>query len=99
MALTVNRAELFPVGTSVSAYLGAGHSREGKPSGSAVETQTVQSTGAVTFSALTDGKRYTLYALVGGEHRRLQVQPAPAFTAPAVWKARVAARRAAIGTS
>lgn len=99
MSLTVSRSDLFPVGTSVKAYLGGGHAREGKPSGAAVETQTVQADGSVTFSSLSAGKPHTLHATVGGQEQRLQVVDSPAFSPRATWKATVAARRAAIGTS
>jgi hypothetical protein len=96
--VTVNRAAWFPVGTSVSFYpRGAGAQRLGPPSGAAVGSATVAADGSLALP-LPDDRPYVAYANVGGEHRYLSVRDS-SFVPGTTWKAKVAARRAAIGTS
>lgn len=62
-------ADTFPVGTSVGAYL-ARHRRDGaSPSGTATDTATVASTGALTFDDLAHDTDYVAYASVNGSHK------------------------------
>jgi hypothetical protein len=62
-------ADVFPVGTSVGAYLSR-YRRDGSPpSGSATDTATVASSGALTFDDLADDTTYVAYALVGSSHK------------------------------
>lgn len=96
--VTVRRSDLWPPGTVVSVYpRGAGARRLGGPSGASVASATVAADGSVALP-LPDSAPYVAYALVGGEHRYVWVRD-DAFVAGTPWKARVAARRAAIGTS
>lgn len=62
-------ADAFPVGTSVGAYL-AKYRRDGSsPMGSATDTATVASSGALTFDELAHDTAYVAYASVNGAHR------------------------------
>lgn len=99
------RNGLFPVGQSVGLYpagaLPAGTGAVKGASGPAVVSATVDAAGVLTFNdpLVVAGVPYVAYAQVNGEHRALQVRSS-SFTGPgATWKAKVAARRAAIGTS
>jgi hypothetical protein len=72
-----SRLDRFPEGTSVSAYpvsrwtaLGI-FTPSGAPLGAAVDTKTVTS-GTLTWTTLTAGTEYFLYAQVGGEHRYIK---------------------------
>jgi hypothetical protein len=75
---TLNRSDLFPVGTQVAAYKRVGIP-EGSPRGGApVATATVAADGSLTFTGLEEPSwtigRYVphaAYALVNGEHRWL----------------------------
>lgn len=91
--LVLDRADLWPVATVVSAYPGA----TGR--GDVVtEAATVASNGTVTFSSLTDGAPYVLR---GGNGVELAVRKASTFVTPQTqpWSARVVERRTALGTS
>ncbi len=91
--LVVDRADLWPVGTVVSAYPGT----VGR--GDVVtDSATVASNGTLTLTALTDGARYVLRGDNGGE---IAVRKASVYAAPQTWpwKSRVVERRTAMGTS
>lgn len=96
--LVVTDNQRFPVGTVVSAYPQAA-SHHGQVFGAAVESQTVQANGSLTFTTLVDGVGYALAATVNGTFVRMRVIKASLSVAGTTWKARVAARRAAAGTS
>lgn len=81
MALTLNRSDRFPVGTSVGAYPRRAHVVGGRPVGAAVETHTVDAAGSLTFTTLTADEPYCLYALVGEANRYLDVADS-GFTEP-----------------
>lgn len=69
--LTINRSDLFPVGTTVSVRpFGARRDGQG-PSGAELATGTVSADGSlsITDSDIVSGTRFTLYAQVGNEHR------------------------------
>jgi hypothetical protein len=73
--ITVSRPDVFPDGTSISAYRRPtpvfplpGPDRA--PVGTAADTQTVSS-GTATFTGLADGSRYVIVGLVGSDYRRL----------------------------
>lgn len=98
-SIAINRADLFPVGTSVVLVAAGSGRASGPPTGVAVDTQTVASNGVVTLTG-TANVPYAACASVGGSYRRLYVQSSAfAPRSPWPWKAVVAARRAAIGTS
>jgi hypothetical protein len=61
-------ADRFPVGTAVKAYLAAAHRPGGAPTGSALETQSVTSTGTLTYTTLASYTAYSAYAVVAGQH-------------------------------
>lgn len=79
----LTRSDLYPDGTSVSAYPvtnwkgGEPNLRLG-PVGAASSTQTM-SGGQLTFTGLVDGARYVAYALVSGKHTyvRFLLSPVP----------------------
>jgi len=82
MSFVVHREDLFPVGTSVAAYLVVGRGEtpgSGAPSGAAAETQTVASDGKLTFTALTDGKSYILYAGSPDRYLRVNTSSSPSL--------------------
>lgn len=82
MAITVNRSDRFPVGTSVGAYPRAAHVVGGHPVGAAVETHVVAADGSVgPFTLLTADQQYLLYGEVEGAHRYIDVEDS-SFTAP-----------------
>lgn len=77
-SVTLARPDLFPDGTSVGAYPrpspkfplpGLDRAPIGAADGSATVTA-----GSVTITGLTDGTRYELVGLVGGEYRRIYVK-------------------------
>lgn len=88
----------FPVGTTVGAWPAAAQ-HHGQVFGAAVETAIVQADGSVTFAALVDGVAYTLAAAVAGALTHMRILKGSVSVAGTTWKARVAARRAAAGTS
>lgn len=97
MAVTVNRSDRYPVGTSVSAYPGAARQFGGKPGAPAVETHVVASDGSLgPFTTLTPNVRYVLYAEVSGENRYIGISDST-FVAPGTLKERLQAKREAVG--
>lgn len=101
--LVIDARDRFPVGTVVGAYPGnsltAGAGFDRVPAATAIETQTVAAGGTLTYTTLVDGTAYVLSAAVGGQARAIRVIHNQGYTAPTKWAAKVAARRAAIGTS
>lgn len=94
MSVQIRRSDLYPVGTTVSAYAeNAGdRRREAKPAGSAVATAVVDANGMLAFPTLAPG-RFTLHAEVGGKPVILGAggeSPPPAFMP---LQQRIAARR------
>lgn len=91
--LVVDRADLWPVGTVVSAYPGTAGRGD-----VVTDSATVASDGTVTLTALTDGVPYVLR---GNNAVELAVRKASSYAAPQTWpwKSRVAERRTAMGTS
>lgn len=86
--MVVSRQDLFPVGTSVAAYLatGLGHTpSSGAPAGSAVETETVQADGTLTFTGLTNGRTYILYASSNGHYLRVMENAVSGPRGSVVW--------------
>lgn len=78
MANTViSRPDVFPVGTSVKAYLEAVErdraSRAVAPNSASIETKTVQADGTLTYTTLTAGTQYVLHATVGGVEKFVRV--------------------------
>jgi hypothetical protein len=75
----LRRVDVFPVGTSISAYriLGLMPS-SGPPPGTAVSTVTMASNGVATFTGLTDGATYVAYAGSPVRYSRCMTDPAPA---------------------
>jgi glycerophosphoryl diester phosphodiesterase len=69
--VTINRADLFPAGTTVGIYPGQARNPGNPPTAAAIATGTTDSsTGSltVTNAALTTGVAYVAYALVNGVH-------------------------------
>lgn len=76
-SITFDAAAIFPVGTSVSAYPFDGHA-EGLPSGAALDTDVVPSSGMLTFDNLAFNGLYWAIGTVGGTLKRLLIYaPAP----------------------
>lgn len=67
-SITLNSADVFPDGTSVSAYQRSADLLEGAPSGSAAATATATN-GTVSFTGLVDNTGYVAYAQVSGQDR------------------------------
>jgi hypothetical protein len=92
----------FPVGTSVGLYpasaLPPGSGVDKAPAGSAIVSATVDPAGVLTFSdpLVVADTPYVAFASLGNWMR---VSSSTPFVARPTWKATVAARRAAIGTS
>jgi hypothetical protein len=64
-SITVSRPDLFPVGTTVSAYVDPGRGTSptsGPPPGSSVASGTVAANGSLTISGLANATNYVLYA-------------------------------------
>jgi hypothetical protein len=70
-SFTLNRSDLFPVGTTVGAYpFTAGRRfQDLAPSQPATESQVVAVNGQAAFVALAADTDYLFYAFVGGQHR------------------------------
>jgi hypothetical protein len=97
MAVTVKRSDLFPVGTSVSAYPAAAAHFGLHAAGAATETHVVDAAGACgPFTTLTADQPYVLFAAVGGEQRYLEISDSD-FTELGTLAERIAARRVAVG--
>jgi hypothetical protein len=76
-SFTLSREDVFPNGTSVSAYAVVGEGRtptSGAPPGSAVSTGTVTS-GSVTLSGLADSTKYFAYAASPDRYLRFSTPP------------------------
>lgn len=66
--LVISRPDLFPDGTSVSAFPAISRKADGSPPGGpALETQTVSS-GIATFTTLANDTAYTFYAAATGRY-------------------------------
>jgi len=72
----LNRSDLFPVGTTVGAYLNAtpaaGH--DGAPPGTAVESQAIGAGGTATFTTLAADTPYVFAANVSGTWRKVRAR-------------------------
>jgi hypothetical protein len=92
------RSDLFPVGTVVGLYprLARRNSDAGF-SGTPAATATVNSAGVAAFT-VTDNVPQHAAAFLNGQWVSSFIMSS-AHVAPATWKATVAARRTAIGTS
>lgn len=96
--VTINRPDLFPVGTSVSAYplrrVAAEPTAGIQPSTAAAATATVAGTGMVTFTGLADGTSFQAAAQVNGTWRHVLFTTAPpakvwqSGTTKPAWKTR-----------
>jgi hypothetical protein len=71
--VTLNRSDLFPVGTSVGIYPGNSRpqAKDGPPTSAVIASGTVDAAGAlsVTNAGILSYQTYQAYALVNGEHR------------------------------
>lgn len=87
MPTVIEREDLYPVGTSVAAYLLTvfGVPASGAPSGSAVETETVQADGTVTFDGLANGRSYILYASSPDRYLRVTAEATSGPRGSIVW--------------
>jgi len=76
--VTVNRSDLFPVGTSVGIYPpGSGRTYyDGPPTAAVIQSATVDAAGllTVTDAGIVAGKTYVAYAAVGGQHRQVSAR-------------------------
>lgn len=99
MILTFEKSDVFPVGTTVGAYpANARHDHGVKPSGAAVETHEVPTSGTLGFSTLALGVRYVLFGLVGGtEPRYVYVSNVPYVAPPVRLLDRIKAQRELVG--
>lgn len=80
---TIKREDLYPVGTSVSAYARSNWPQSqlppsGAPVGSAAATATVQADGTVTLAGLADATNYYAAAQVSGVWRYVAFMTPPA---------------------
>lgn len=93
--------DVFPAGTLVSVYQGSSHAAGATtpPGGVAVTTATVDGSTGLAFTGLADGQNYVAAALVAGAWRFIHFTCNAGFAAAVKWPAKVAARRAALGTS
>ncbi|HEY4451028.1 MAG TPA: hypothetical protein VGN13_05490 [Solirubrobacteraceae bacterium] len=97
MSLVVRRSDRFPVGTSVKAFAGVTVRHDGRPGGTAASEATVAADGSLTFSTLTPGALYTLYAEVGGKPVNMLAAASASFPALGTLQERIAASRLALG--
>jgi L-aminopeptidase/D-esterase-like protein len=107
--VTLNRSDLFPIGTSVGIYPAGARQSGQVPSSAAITSGTVDAAGllSITNAGILSYTRYVAYALVNGEHRYAALRSTlDAQTSGHTWKkvgttwpATVAARRTASGTS
>jgi hypothetical protein len=97
--LVLNHSDVFPVGTSVSAYPGnavkPGHATAFGPS---LESQTVVTAGTATFTTLSADTPYVFTAVVNGTSAAVR-QQLSSYVKPATWAETIIARKAAIGTA
>lgn len=96
MSVQVKRSDRFPVGTAVGAYPAQGRHVDAKPAGAALETETVDATGTLTFTTLTADRGYNLYAEVAGGNRNVAVSDSN-FTPLGTLPERIKARQEAAG--
>jgi hypothetical protein len=68
---TINRSDLWPVGTSVGIYPAGAHNPGGSPGAAAIASGVVDAAGAlsVTDAGILSGTQYVAAASVGGEWR------------------------------
>lgn len=92
--LALSRSDLFPSGSSVSAYARGSFRASGVVVGPAIETQAVASNGTATFTTLVSGTPYVFSNGTAAVQQRISTH-----TAGTPWKTKVANRRTAIGTS
>jgi hypothetical protein len=111
--VSINRSDLFPVGTVVGVYPASAQRRgqvpQGPPTASVIATGTVDAAGAlsVTNAGILSYTDYVFYALVNGEHRYARCRSTLDAHGSTVrykavgtsWPATVAGRRSAAGTS
>lgn len=100
--VTLNRSDLFPVGTTVGVYPRNSVAPDAGATGSAIASAAVAADGTltVTNAGIADYTPYTCYAKVAGEHRYALVQSnLTAHVAGPVWRQKVKDRRTAIGTT
>lgn len=79
----VTRADLYPDGTTVTAYPASNWSQAalppaGAPVGSSAGVAATMASGAGTITGLADATNYYAYGLVGGEHRYLRFRTSAA---------------------
>lgn len=97
VSLVVNRSDVFPVGTSVSAYPAANAHDRIHAAGEPIETHAVANDGSLTFTTLSAEGTYVLYAEVAGKDKYI-VCANQSFTAPpANLIARIREKREAAG--
>lgn len=79
-SVTVTRPDLFPAGTSVSAYVEPGRAPlpgSGSPPGTAIGPFTVASDGSLTVTGLADSTSYVLYASSPDRYLRVNTSLSP----------------------
>lgn len=97
MAVSTNRCDRFPVGTTVGLYLANARHIGLHATGSPLEEHVVASDGSCgPFTTLEAGVQYCLYAQVGEAHRYLSISD-EGFTDPGTLAARIQAKREAVG--
>lgn len=99
-SVTVTRPDLFPAGTSVSAYVdqGRGLPASGPPPGTAVGPFTVASDGSLTLSGLADKTSYVLYASSPDRYLHLNTSVSPSVPLSAIAAIPGSGNRKAIST-
>ena len=100
--VTLRRSDVFPVGTSVGIFPRNAIVPGRGAQGTAIASAAVDSDGllTVTNAGIADYTPYAAYAQVGAEHRHLLERSNATNHVDAVkWRARVKARREAIGTT
>lgn len=95
--ITVKRSDRFPVGTTVGAYPALARHFGTPPSGAAVESHEVPTSGTLSFTTLAEGSKYVLYGLVGGEHRYVAISNVPYVAPPVALRDRIKKQREAVG--
>lgn len=75
-SISLNRSDLFPVGTTVSIVAGSPPPDGGPPAGTVVTTGVVDAAGLLTVShaGILSLSSYVAYAQVGSEHRYAKVR-------------------------
>lgn len=74
--VSLNRSDLFPVGTSVGIYDAAQPPNGGAPHGSAIASAAIAADGSLTVdhASIPSGRQLLAYAAVSGEHRYARVR-------------------------